>query len=88
MKMFTLDKKELERLQSDIIENPEKYEMLLTGKIIEETDSRQATKRLRDLGPAKLDEQEYWFRIINDGRCPLDSFPYAKEFHSYKNWVD
>jgi len=34
-----------------------------------------------------LDEQEYWFRIINDGRCPLDDFPYAREFNVYKNWV-
>lgn len=62
--------------------------MLLTGNIVEETDSRRGTKRLRDLGEAKLNEQEYWFRIINDGRCPLDSFPYAREFNAYKNWVN
>ena len=50
MKMFTLDKNELDRLQTDILQNPEKYEMLLTGNNIEETDSKRGTKRLRDLG--------------------------------------
>lgn len=25
------------------------------------------------------EEYEYWYRIINDGRCPLDSIKYYKE---------
>lgn len=36
----------------------------------------------------KVQEQEYWFRVINDGMNPLDSFPYAREFESYKFWAE
>jgi hypothetical protein len=25
---------------------------------------------------------------MNDGMCPLDSFPYAQEFAAYKEWAD
>lgn len=25
---------------------------------------------------------------MNDGMCPLDSFPYAREFSAYKEWAD
>jgi len=25
---------------------------------------------------------------MNDGMCPLDSFPYAKEFNAYKDWAE
>ena len=42
----------------------------------------------RGLARAKQDEQEYWFRVMNDGKCPLDSFPYATEFAAYKEWAD
>ena len=35
-----------------------------------------------------MQEQEYWFRVINDGMNPLDSFPYAREFESYKFWAE
>jgi len=35
-----------------------------------------------------LDETEYWYRMINDGHSPLDSWPYAHEFSVYKEWVD
>ena len=42
----------------------------------------------RGLLIAKKEEQEYWFRVMNDGMCPLDSFPYAKEFNAYKDWAE
>ena len=42
----------------------------------------------RGLSIAKKEEQEYWFRVMNDGMCPLDSFPYAKEFNAYKDWAE
>ncbi len=88
MTMFTLDKNELEKLQIDVLSNPEKYEMLLSNYSVEIPDTKKSQKTDRDLDSAKRDELEYWFRVMNDGRCPLDSFPYVSEFTAYKDWVD
>lgn len=88
MTMFALDQNELEKLQIDVLSNPEKYEQLLTNYQTETADSKLSTKMDRGLARAKQDEQEYWFRVMNDGMCPLDSFPYAKEFSAYKEWAD
>jgi hypothetical protein len=84
MTMFTIDKKELEKLNTDILANPEKYEMLLVGNTIEEIDKVKVAQRTRDLDYAKLQEQDHWFRLMNNGRSRLDSLPYAREFNEYK----
>lgn len=38
MTMFTLDKRELEKLNSDILSDPEKYEMIFQGNTLPEMD--------------------------------------------------
>ena len=86
--MFTLDQNELEKLQADVIANPEKYEMMLTNYTKQIPDSKLSTKMDRGLSLVKQEEQEYWFRVMNDGMCPLDSLPYAREFTAYKEWAD
>ena len=77
MTMFTLDKSELEKLQADVLENPQKYEMILSGNTLPDIDLTKGHKLSRDLGDYKLGERIYWFRLINDGRCPIDSLPFA-----------
>jgi hypothetical protein len=71
-----------------VISNPEKYEQMLTNYTKPIADSKLSTKMDRGLSLAKQEEQEYWFRVMNDGMCPLDSFPYAREFSAYKEWAD
>lgn len=34
-----------------------------------------------------LDEYEYWYRVINDGRAPIDSLPYYRHLLAYKQFV-
>ena len=88
MTLLTLDKKELLKLQQDILQNPEKYEALLKMNQADETDPNKANKFNREMSELKLQEQEYWFRVINDGMNPLDSFPYAREYEAYKFWAE
>lgn len=82
MTTITIDKNELDRINTDLLSNPEKYEMIFTMQgyepgTFEDRDFRQMVKRQRALNQAKTDEHEYWFRLLNEGRCPLDSLPYA-----------
>ena len=80
MTAFTIDKSELEKLQTDVLKNPEKYEMIFTGHSNEEFEDKDfltMRKRTNALQQEKMDEHEYWFRMINEGRCPLDSLPFA-----------
>jgi hypothetical protein len=89
MTMFTLDKRELEKLNSDILSDPQKYEMIFEGTNLPERDTGIAFIHWdRDLGKEKHDELEHWFRIMNDGYCPIDQLPFAQEFREYKHWVD
>jgi len=78
MTMFTLDKRELEKLNTDILENPRKYEMIFEGTNLPEMEKGfEYIHWVRDLGKEKHDELEHWFRIMNDGYCPIDTLPYA-----------
>jgi hypothetical protein len=40
------------------------------------------------MATAKANEEEYWFRVVNDGRFPQDNWPMAREYHAYKEWVE
>ncbi len=93
MTTITIDKDELDRINTDLLSNPEKYEMIFTMQdyepgTFEDRDYRQMVKRQRALDQAKIDEHEYWFRMLNEGRCPIDSLPYAQEFNAYRDWAD
>ncbi len=36
----------------------------------------------------KLDEYEYWYRVLNNGYCPIDNWTYSAEFRCYKEWAE
>ena len=86
--MFTLNKSELEKLNEDVLSNPEKYEMIFRGHDIPEIDSYKVTKAQRDLALNKLDEYEYWYRTLNSGACHTDTWTFNSEFKSYKEWAE
>lgn len=93
MTTITIDKDELDRINTDLLQNPEKYEMIFTMQdyapgTFEDRDVRSMVKRQRALDQAKMDEHEYWFRLLNEGRCPIDTLPYAQEFNAYRGWAD
>ena len=87
---FTFDKKELENLRRDLLENPEKYEELLL-KEAEEDPGLPTTDpgRLWESRAARASDREYWHRLVNDGRAKqLDNWPMRVEYHAYKDWAD
>ena len=82
MQLYTFDKEELLKLRRDILENPEKYEKLFTtskGTYDIKYDNNIKKER-------KLEEYEYWYRVLNDGRSPTDSYPYYKEMLAYQDY--
>jgi hypothetical protein len=81
---FTFDKAELERLRSDILENPTKYEASLRASKPEKP--QHGYKLVQKL--KKHDEYDYWFRVLNGGILPTDSLPYYKQLVAYKDWVE
>jgi len=63
--------------------------MILQGNTLPEMDTGfQLIKWVRDLGGAKQDEMEHWYRVLNDGSCPLDTLPFVQEYNEYKHWAD
>ena len=87
---YTFDKKELENLRRDLLENPEKYEELLL-KEVEEDPGLPTTDpgRLWESRDARASTREYWHRVVNDGRAKqLDNWPMRVEYHAYKAWAD
>ena len=88
MTLLTLDPKELERIYKDILDQPEKYQAMLKPDLVDTQDSAWVYKKNRDMATAKANEEEYWFRVVNDGRFPQDNWPMAREYHAYKEWVE
>lgn len=85
LSVYTFDKKELERLRSDILANPEKYEKALKHGL---------TRHVPKLGDKmnmklkKKEEYDYWFRVLNEGLLPQDSLPYYKQLIAYQDFVN
>lgn len=88
MSVMTLDPSELERIRVDINENPNKYENMLKVNQKDERDTTWVTGANRGLTEEKMEQHEYYYRILNDGYSPLDNWPMAKEYQAYKNWVE
>lgn len=88
MTLYTLDKEQLIKLRRDILEDPNKYEKILVrggingGSGIYDSNDRF----MRD--EIKMEQYEYWYRAINDGRTPFDSIPYYKHLLYYKQFVE
>lgn len=81
--MFTFDKEELIKLRKDILENPVQYEQLLLSA----ADKNELIDDSITKGNQR-EEYEYWYRVINDGRCPEDNIKFKKELHFYKEYVN
>ena len=89
MTMFTLSKTELEKLQTDVYQNPEKYEMIFVGNIVPEIDNHFMKKHERDLQYAKFEERTYWYKLLNNQYCPTENtLPFFNEFTAYKDWAE
>jgi hypothetical protein len=88
LSVVTFDEAELRRLQADVTEDPQKYINAFTQKDEFAPDMAHIHELGRDTRQPRDDEKEYWFRILNDGKCPVDAFPYVLEYESYKLWAD
>lgn len=82
---YTFDKAALEKLQRDLIQNPEKYEAMFLAE--KEYDYYLTKEYLDPVGAqeradAKAYTWEHWYRLINDGRHPhVASWPMKVEYH-------
>ena len=88
MQMFTIDKDELEKLNDDILSNPEKYEMILRGAVQPEILERPTYKLNLERKWVNFEERDYWFRMMHTCKSDIETLPYYDEFTAYKEWVD
>jgi len=88
LSLVTFDEAELRRLQADCLADPQKYINAFKKECEYVPDMMHIHELGRDTKQPRVDEKEYWFRIINDGKCPIDAFPYVLEYESYKLWAD
>lgn len=91
MTLFIFDKSELESLHRDVIADPGKYEMIFAHQMTEDQKQIRNVSMKKDewdLGDAKREEIEYWYRYHNGGYCPIDALPWIQEFKAYKEWAD
>jgi hypothetical protein len=76
LSMVTFDEAELRRLQADILAEPDKYIEAFTAREPSEIDLVQNQRKDRDVPGYKQEDKAHWFRVLNDGRCPIDAFPW------------
>lgn len=82
--VYTFDKEELEKLRRDILENPKKYEMMLTqdaSSTYSEFPNRWKPQEIKDAAWI------YWYQILNDGKTPFDNVHLYKTYEVYKEFV-
>ena len=85
MTLFTFDKEELQKLRTDILQNPDKYQEILSH----ETGHFGYKDERVDKPARKLEEYEYWYRVMNRGECPyFDTLPNYKFYQAYKEYVE
>ena len=85
MTLYTFDKDELLKLRKDILENPEKYQLILSQESGIYTDKDERF----DKPARKLAEYEYWYRVFNRGECPYyDTLPNYTFYHAYKEFME
>ena len=85
MTLYTFDKDELLKLRKDILENPEKYQLILSQESGIYTDKDERF----DKPARKLAEYEYWYRVFNIGECPYyDTLPNYKFYKAYKEFME
>jgi len=90
MMTYTFDKVELEKLQNDLMKNPEKYQEMLRKDIIQDPWLKgRDFGRFFEMKEKKAEKQEYWYRIMNDGRLNSEeNWPMRVEYFKYKQWMD
>ena len=80
--MLTLDKNELEKLQTDVIMNPERYISIFTKPEARQMDFIYHHKsRARPEMLFHIDT--LWWQMYNDYTVPMDTWPYKQQFDMY-----
>ena len=89
---YTFDKVALEKLQKDLLENPQKYEAwFLADKELDYFESKEYLDPVGkfERADAMAYTWEHWYRLINDGKFPkIETWPMKVEYHHYKEWAD
>jgi hypothetical protein len=83
--LLTFDKDQLKALRREVLENPQKYQMILSN----ETGMYARNDKKIELDEEiKIKEYEYWYRVLNGGECPYyDSMPGYRYYLAYKDFV-
>ena len=90
MTSYVFDKEDLLKLRQDLIENPEKYEEMLTFERappadLRGTDPGEYRRHLK----FREENRKYFHRVYNDGRCDLPEQRHLRaEYYRYKYWAD
>lgn len=84
LETFVIDKEALLNLRKDVLTNPDKYEKLFRR---DNGTFYAGAKMSMELKQERIDEYDYWYRVLNEGRLQEDSFPWMKEHLAYKEWM-
>jgi hypothetical protein len=82
--MLTLDRSELDKLQNDVLQNPDKYTQMFTKP----EAPVENLQNLRGRAEEKFEVGDFWWRMYNDMATPLDNWPKRVEFDMYKAWAE
>ena len=83
--LYTFDRAELERLRTDVLAHPEKYELALRAH--QKQGKAQFNSNKLAISEKKREEYNYWYSVMNEGYLPEHSLPYYKQFVAYKDFV-
>jgi hypothetical protein len=90
MTVLTLDKDELLRLQEDVFNDPLKYRKMFESVSMEDELRAEHVRSNHDpiRKRARLENYDYWYRVLNDGYTKLDTIPYVNRLNAYKDWME
>lgn len=80
---YTFDLNELKALRRDVLLNPEKY-----AQILEQPAGHLGFKDRFQIHETKDQEWEYWYRVLNDGKAPVDGQKHYQTLLAYKEFVE
>lgn len=84
MTTLAFDKEELEKLRKDILLNPETYKKMLMKK---DPVKKDPMRWMFDVQQIKDQAWIYWYRILNEGKTPFDSYWEWIKYEQYEEFV-